>query len=683
LRHRPRQPYRLGVLISTAVSLLAPSSAIAQAVEGAGGSPLRILDVPYLTQTAELCGGAAAAMVLRYWGEPAATADFAPLVDARAHGIPSSALLEALRRPGFSAVAFRADRDTVREQLGRGRPVIGLIGVAPGRFHYVVILAWANERVLVHDPADAPFRVYREADLVRAWRASEAWAVVVARAEAAPAELAPEAALASRSPDPCGALVEGGVARARAGEIEPAEASLRAAAALCPDSAAPLLELAGLRFQSQQWREAADLAQQASRLDPNDTHAWRTLAASRYLAGDGSAALSAFNRLGEPKLGLLRVEGLARTRFAAVEKRVAAAPETLLTPRRLEQARRRVADIPALRSSRVSYRPTSDAHADLEVAVVERARFPGVGDMPRLAARAWNEREIDVGFASPTGAGEHVRVAWRFWEPRPAFGLEAALPQPLGAPVTLRTRIRWDTQSYAVGETPAIREHQREIALAVSDWALAGVKWELGASLQRFRDRASFLGPTAALETRAAAERLAVRFDAAALFPIHADADGFASLRLGGAWRSAPKETALLRLTAGWEEASSGAPLAAWSGAGTGAGRGPLLRAHPLLEDGVVTGSVFGRRLLHGSLELEPVHVAAGVFGLAFFADAGRATRRDAPGAASHVDAGVGLRLRLPGGAGAVRVDFARGLRDGANTLSAGWVSKWPALTER
>lgn len=685
MRRRPRLPCRLGVL-GALVSLLAPSGGSTQA-QGASGPPLRILDVPFLPQSADLCGGAAAAMVLRYWGEQASTSDFAPLVDPRAHGIPTSALLEALRQRGLTAVPFRAERELVRRQLERGRPVIGLIGVGTGQLHYVVILAWANGRVLLHDPAQAPFRVYREQELLTAWRASDAWALVVSRPEAAATDNEPEPARAEpagRDPGPCLGLVEHGVVLARAGESEPAEACLQAAVELCPGSGAPLRELAGLRFQSQRWREAAELAQQASRLDPGDTHAWRTLAASRYLAGDGRGALSAFNRLGEPKLGLLRIDGLTRTRFAALEHRLAAEPESLLTPQRLERTRRRLGDVPALRSSRVAYRPTGDGHADLELAVVERPLLPAsVTDIARLAARAWNEREAEVSLASPTRAGELVSLAWRFWQPRPAFGLNVALPQPLGAPMLLRAGIRWDTQSYGpAAGAPRMRERQRDISLALSDWSLAGVKWELGASLQRFQGRGSFLGPAAALESRAAAEQLAVRVDAATLFPFHDGAERFVSLRLGAAWRSAPKDAALLRLRAGWRGASTAAPLASWSGAGTGAGRAPLLRAHPLLDEGVVTGQVFGRRLVHAGLELEPARFSAGVLqlGLALFADAGRATRRGQPGAAEHVDAGVGLRLRLPGGGGAVRIDFARGLRDGRHALSAGWISTWPAL---
>jgi len=69
--------------------------------------------------------------------------------------------------------------------------------------------------------------------------------------------------------------------------------------------------------------------------------------------------------------------------------------------------------------------------------------------------------------------------------------------------------------------------------------------------------------------------------------------------------------------------------------------------------------------------------------GVAAFADAASATRRLVPGTGSEVDAGVGLRLALPGAAGALRVDFARGLRDGRQALSAGWQRAWPGWSSR
>lgn len=59
------------------------------------------IDVPYLPQTDALCGGAAAAMVFRYWGDAHADVqEFAPLVDRRAGGIANDVLTDAVRTRG-------------------------------------------------------------------------------------------------------------------------------------------------------------------------------------------------------------------------------------------------------------------------------------------------------------------------------------------------------------------------------------------------------------------------------------------------------------------------------------------------------------------------------------------------------------------------------------------------------
>ena len=49
--------------------LVAPAVTRAQSIQ-----PLTVLEVPFLAQSELLCGGAAAAMVLRYWGSQDALA---------------------------------------------------------------------------------------------------------------------------------------------------------------------------------------------------------------------------------------------------------------------------------------------------------------------------------------------------------------------------------------------------------------------------------------------------------------------------------------------------------------------------------------------------------------------------------------------------------------------------------
>ena len=77
-----RAPWAAGVGVTLAVSILGAVWAGGADARGApasksapSGDPVRLLDVPYVPQSAALCGGAAVAMVLRYWGEPGARAE--------------------------------------------------------------------------------------------------------------------------------------------------------------------------------------------------------------------------------------------------------------------------------------------------------------------------------------------------------------------------------------------------------------------------------------------------------------------------------------------------------------------------------------------------------------------------------------------------------------------------------
>jgi len=71
---------------------------------------------------------------------------------------------------------------------------------------------------------------------------------------------------------------------------------------------------------------------------------------------------------------------------------------------------------------------------------------------------------------------------------------------------------------------------------------------------------------------------------------------------------------------------------------------------------------------------------SAGAIRAAVFADTAQAWQRIGGQGSSplHIDVGAGLRVVLPGAGGTMRVDLARGLRDGRVVLSAGWLPPWP-----
>jgi ABC-type bacteriocin/lantibiotic exporter with double-glycine peptidase domain len=164
-------------VIVAAVTLVTAAPASAQAP--AGSSSARFLEVPYVPQSEQLCGGAAVAMVMRYWGMTGIYAEtFAPLVAIRQQGIRGEDLISAMTGFGWSATSFRGDAGAAGRSLEARRPLIALIEDRPGRFHYVVIVGWAAGKVVVHDPARRPFQPHSEQEFVQKWERSGYWTLL-------------------------------------------------------------------------------------------------------------------------------------------------------------------------------------------------------------------------------------------------------------------------------------------------------------------------------------------------------------------------------------------------------------------------------------------------------------------------------------------------------------------------
>ena len=161
------------------------------------------IDVPYLPQTDALCGGAAAAMVFRYWGDAHADAQaFAPLVDRRAGGIATGALTAAV-----SARGWRTGHVETLAALGArvrdGQPVIVLLPDRGDRYHYVVVIGASEEAIVVHDPAWGPSRTIPRAG----FRARVGGGRLLVAGDPSSADGRPfrQTGLASESPRGCGA----------------------------------------------------------------------------------------------------------------------------------------------------------------------------------------------------------------------------------------------------------------------------------------------------------------------------------------------------------------------------------------------------------------------------------------------------------------------------------------------
>jgi hypothetical protein len=661
------------------------TAALAVMLAGWGGDasaqlsrPAALLDVPFMSQTQALCGGAAAAMVLRFWGARDLSAEsFAHLVDDSAAGIRTDALVGELRARGWTAAGVRGDPVIAARELDRGRPVMALIEDRPGIYHYVVVVGMPAGTMVFHDPASRPFRVMSEEAFIRQWRAAGFWMAVVLPGEGAPAgdpaaagagadeHVAPVGGGApSGATSICEARVAAAVRAARADDLDTAERTL--AAALACDGSAALRELAGVRLLQRRWPEVSDLAGAAVARDASDAQAWRLLATSRYVQGDAEGALRAWNRVSEPRLDLVRVDGLYQTRQRVAERLIGVPTGSVLAPDALRLARRRLSELPAARSTRLDYVPVPGGLAELRAGVAERPRMPsGRWEFVAIGVTAVARRELRVSSGALTGGGERITGAWRFWSDRPGWSIDVAAPA--GTRI-VRAEVSGERQPFdAGGMAPGQRTTGRA---GIGGWVAPGWRVGVDAGMER-RPRGGTLavvGGTLAFASRGDRLRAAVDVERWAGFAPFARAYGSVRART-----SMRLEGLVVHAGAGGGVLSRRAPSDRLFAADTGHVGPVLLRAHPGLDGAQLRTAQLSRAVVHGTIEARrwwagPVGTRLAV---AAFLDGVRTGRRLVPdGLSAGLDAGIGARLGLPGLPGVVRIDAGLGLRDRASALS-------------
>ncbi|NOT08003.1 MAG: hypothetical protein HOP28_07340, partial [Gemmatimonadales bacterium] len=434
------------------------------------------LDVPYLSQSVLLCGGAALAMVERWWGRRGVySEDFANLVKPALGGILTTDLAAAAVARGWDARVFHGPPDLVRQYLTEGVPVVALIQVARNRFHYVVVVGWGAGRVTFHDPAGAPFTSVDEAMFLTRWAAADRWAMALRPAPdptsgppVAPANWAPP------DPMPCAPWLDHALDAVAARQLDDASRLLSLAGRNCPWEPLVLRELAGVRFKQGRHVEAIPLAAEYLSLVPGDRHGWQLLASSRYLTGDENGALDAWNRAGRPTIDLVRIDGTREVRFQRIAAAISLPHGAVLTRSRLALARRRVSDVPALRWSAVDYQPVAGGVVEVRVAVVER---PGMEPAWLLAAsnavRALAQNEVGLEVASPLGTGELWKAAWRWQSARSRASVQLDLPANLGFPGVVHVEGAREQFRFAPDPSgaAAAAEARRFASLGFSAWA--------------------------------------------------------------------------------------------------------------------------------------------------------------------------------------------------------------------
>lgn len=385
----------------------------------------------------------------------------------------------------------------------------------------------------------------------------------------------------------------------------------------------------------------------------------------------------------DPSVEAIDVEGAERTRPAVVLDALRLRPQRVLTPDAFARAARRLDALPAASRTELSQRPLTNGSVRVTASIKERALVPtALGDWALVGGRALFAGDIKFDVSGPFGAGEVFSTTLRWSENRPKVGVAVAVPQLGPLPGVTRFEGLWERQAYArpVDASTPFRERRLRAGIRVTDWAASWVAWHAGAAFDRFGE-ADHVAVNAGLDVRLRRNLVAIMLDTENWSPTNGGSRFFET-ELAGAWRSTAAATAPWQALAGVTIVSNPAPLALWPGASAGRGRGVLLRAHPLHDDGIVTSDVFGRRMLYGSIERQQIVKTTSIatFGVAGFVDAAKAWRGvNASGSSPvHVDIGVGLRINALKTDGMVRLDFGYGLQDGNTQLSAGWVAAWP-----
>jgi hypothetical protein len=678
----PRALFSLLVIVSLAHAA-DPSAAWASPSRQSASTPQpTLLDVPYVPQSEALCGAAAAAMVFRYWGDAHAGVEpFEHLVDARAGGIADGVLIHAIAERGWNTLRIAGSIDALREQIANRHPVIILLQDRPNRYHYLVVVGIEPNAIVVHDPAWGPTRRIAIADLIRLWRPAGFWALVVlppADRTAAPPRVT--ARPAAPVHDRCETLLDQAVSRVRTEGLSAADDAIGGVMRECPEAAGPLRELAGVRFAQHRWQDADDLASRAVVRDPDDAYAWQVLASARFVQDDAAGALRAWNAIGQPRLDAVDIHGLHHSRYQLIAETLGLTPNTILTAAAFERAERRLGELPDRVSARMTLRPAADGYAIVDVAIAERDAQPhGAFEWGAASATAIVNREIEIGIPGFTGQGELWSADWRWWTHRPRLAVGFAAPRAGWLPGVWRVEGSWESQRYSVdsGSRAFVDETRAHGGVSVGDWLSGAMRYQVAAGFDEWGGEERTVSIGGEVERRFARDRAGIVAQAAAFAPL-STGSAFQSAGIRVDARTSTKaEGWVLTAMAGANAASAAAPHALWQGAGDGHARPDLLRAHPLLDDGAIDGPAFGRMLTSASIEgqrwlarVAPLRVA-----IAAFTDVAGASDRlpGAVGAPWQVDAGVGVRVRVPGSAGMLRADFGHGLRDGANAFTVSW----------
>jgi hypothetical protein len=407
----------------------------------------------------------------------------------------------------------------------------------------------------------------------------------------------------------------------------------------------------------------------------------REAARVRFIVGDVDGALEELNQVGEPRITEVKVEGRVRAKRDLLLDYVELTPGELLTPGRLARVNRRMTELPIATTGKASY-DLIDGTVVMRPVLVERARFyDGPLDWAPVAARALFTQEVRISSSDVLGHGDVWTPYIRWARGRPRIGMQVALPAPSFLPGVLTVEAFRQNQDYLLASFPTTLttgQNRLRGGAMLSDWATGWLRWEGGGGFDRI-ESINYGFINGALNARAFGDHFAANLGAT-WYGAGDNRSSTTGELTFMARNTVHDDRQLLTALAGIALVSNNAQLILWPAASSGAEQVAQLRAHPLNDDGLVTG-VYGRRLSFAAVEYVhplPTRFGPSFLGLAGFVDAANASS-GLPTAETplHVDIGTGIRVNASRSGSRVRIDLGYGLRDGRFRLSAGYVQPW------
>ena len=341
------------------------------------------------------------------------------------------------------------------------------------------------------------------------------------------------------------------------------------------------------------------------RADQSESSAPPAAVVTPYRNGDIRGALGTWHKIKRsgPTTACVRVYGAPRTDPGLIATFAGVLPGTRLTNDRLIRARRRLEQLPLSPRPLVTFAPIDASRARVDLDVDDRSPLPdGLVPIGTILVSGLATQEYTVDVASPSGHGEDLSAAIRWQQNWHRVRLGVDLPVTGAFAGLASVSAWWEHQVYA--PSPGIRTtlERRSLSVGLSSWSRSWFWWHAAAGGDQMDGR-TYGSVETAIETRFLRDHLAIEGTAAAW------QGGAASSHFGRTLgrmsvRSTTRDNAPVWLvSAGAGRASDRSPFQTWVGAGSRTVGDAVLRAHPLVKDGAVTGLAFGRRLAFGSVE--------------------------------------------------------------------------------